>query len=218
MGSLAAVKLLLDTHIFLWSLLEPTRLSERVSRELESHLNDLWLSPIVIWEVLMLAERGRVALEPDAATWVRRACQAAPFREAPPEPRGCLSEPGDRSGPSGSGGSILGRDRARVRPHPRDRRRSPTPFAPDRVAREHITKASQRQARFSRRVVAPYTSDSRRSASAKTSSRSRPFAPAISRSPCASNRRICRSCSARSYASTLSKTAAARPRCVMTRG
>ncbi len=31
----------------------------------------------------MLAERGRVALEPDAATWVRRACQAAPFREAP---------------------------------------------------------------------------------------------------------------------------------------
>src|SRR2546422_7857525 len=42
-----------------------------------------WLSPIVIWEVLMLAERGRVALEPDAATWVRRACQAAPFREAP---------------------------------------------------------------------------------------------------------------------------------------
>src|SRR3989449_4611363 len=56
---------------------------------------------------------------------------------------------------SGSGGSILGRDRARVRPYPRDRRRSPTPFAPDRVAREHITKASQRQARFSRRVVAP---------------------------------------------------------------
>src|SRR2546422_11532257 len=83
MGSLAAVKLLLDTHIFLWSLLEPARLSERVSRELESHLNELWLSPIVIWEVLMLAERGRVALEPDAATWVRRACQAAPFREAP---------------------------------------------------------------------------------------------------------------------------------------
>src|SRR2546425_8227084 len=83
MGSLAAVKLLLDTHIFLWSLLEPARLSERVSRELESHLNELWLSPIVIWEVLMLAERGRVALEPDAATWLRRACQAAPFREAP---------------------------------------------------------------------------------------------------------------------------------------
>ncbi len=77
------MKLLLDTHIFLWSLLEPTRLSERVAAELENPLSELWVSPIVIWEVLMLAERGRVALKPDAATWVRRACQAVPFREAP---------------------------------------------------------------------------------------------------------------------------------------
>jgi PIN domain nuclease of toxin-antitoxin system len=37
----------------------------------------------VIWEVLMLSERGRVALEPDAATWVRRVCGAVPFKEAP---------------------------------------------------------------------------------------------------------------------------------------
>src|SRR5437870_12937434 len=83
MGSLAAVKLLLDTHIFLWSLLEPARLSERVSRELESHLNEIWLSPIAMWEVLMLAEGGRVALAAVAATWVGRACEAPPFRESP---------------------------------------------------------------------------------------------------------------------------------------
>lgn len=83
MGSLGAVNLLLDTHIFLWSFLEPSRLTERVAAELENSLNELWLSPIVIWEVLVLAERGRVTLEPDAVTWVRRACQAVPFREAP---------------------------------------------------------------------------------------------------------------------------------------
>ena len=83
MGSLAAVKLLLDTHIFLWSLLEPTQLSARVAAEMDNPLNELWLSPIVIWEVLMLSERGRVTLEPDATTWVRRVCQAVPFREAP---------------------------------------------------------------------------------------------------------------------------------------
>jgi PIN domain nuclease of toxin-antitoxin system len=59
------------------------RLSERVAAELENPANELWISPIVIWEVLILAERGRVVLEPDAATWVRRACQAVPFREAP---------------------------------------------------------------------------------------------------------------------------------------
>ena len=83
MGSPAVVKLLLDTHIFLWSLLEPRHLSARVAGELENPVNELWLSPIVIWEVLLLAERGRVVLEPDATTWVRRACRAAPFREAP---------------------------------------------------------------------------------------------------------------------------------------
>jgi PIN domain nuclease of toxin-antitoxin system len=82
-GSLQAVKLLLDTHILLWSLLEPARLTERVAAALEDPSNELWFSPIVLWEVLMLAERGRVTLAPDAATWVRRACQAVPFREAP---------------------------------------------------------------------------------------------------------------------------------------
>jgi len=77
------VKLLPDTHIFLWSLLEPRRLSKRVATELENPVNELWLSPIVVWEVLMLAERDRVSLEPDATTWVRRVCQTVPFREAP---------------------------------------------------------------------------------------------------------------------------------------
>jgi PIN domain nuclease of toxin-antitoxin system len=82
-GSREAVKLLLDTNIFLWSLLEPARLSERVAAAVADPQNELWLSPIVIWEVLMLAERGRLSLEPDAQTWVRRAFQAVPFREAP---------------------------------------------------------------------------------------------------------------------------------------
>ncbi|GIX47756.1 MAG: ribonuclease VapC [Candidatus Tectimicrobiota bacterium] len=77
------MRLLLDTHIFLWSLLEPERLSRRVATALEDPGNELWLSPIVIWEVLILAEKGRVVLEPDAVAWVRRALQTIPFREAP---------------------------------------------------------------------------------------------------------------------------------------
>jgi len=31
----------------------------------------------------MLVERGRVSLEPDPATWLRRACRTVPFMEAP---------------------------------------------------------------------------------------------------------------------------------------
>lgn len=75
--------LLLDTHIFLWSLLEPDRLSERVATELDNPANELWISPLSTWEVMMLAEKGRVRLTPDSTTWLRQVFRTIPFKEAP---------------------------------------------------------------------------------------------------------------------------------------
>ena len=46
MGSASVVKLLLDTHIWLWSRGQPDKLAPRVARELTSGDNELWLSPI----------------------------------------------------------------------------------------------------------------------------------------------------------------------------
>jgi len=77
------MRLLLDTHIWLWSLLEPERLSRRVVRELRNPANELWLSSISVWELLVLAEKGRVVLNEDSATWIRKAIEAVPLREAP---------------------------------------------------------------------------------------------------------------------------------------
>lgn len=77
------MRLLLDTHIFLWSLLEPERLSPAVASALESPENQRWLSPISVWETLLLAERGRVILKPDGPRWVRKSLRKVPFREAP---------------------------------------------------------------------------------------------------------------------------------------
>lgn len=37
----------------------------------------------MIWEVLVLTERGRIVLKPHAITWVRRVLEKIPFREAP---------------------------------------------------------------------------------------------------------------------------------------
>jgi PIN domain nuclease of toxin-antitoxin system len=76
------MRLLLDTHILLWSLLDPERLSKRVANELENTSNDLWLSPITSWEILLLAEKGRIILDPDPATWVRGVFERIPFKEA----------------------------------------------------------------------------------------------------------------------------------------
>jgi PIN domain nuclease of toxin-antitoxin system len=77
------MKLLLDTHIFLGSLLEPGRLTPAVARVLQDPTNELWLSPIMVWEVLILAEKGRVVLRPEPSTWIRQALSIVPFREAP---------------------------------------------------------------------------------------------------------------------------------------
>lgn len=77
------MKLLLDTHIWLWSLLEPARLSRRVTKALEDEGNQLWLSPISVWELLVLVEKGRVRLEQEPGQWIAAAMQAAPLSEAP---------------------------------------------------------------------------------------------------------------------------------------
>ena len=75
--------LLLDTHIWLWALLEPGRLSGRVRALLASPAETLRLSPVSIWEALVLAEKGRVVLEPDPRRWLDRALAVAPVTEVP---------------------------------------------------------------------------------------------------------------------------------------
>jgi len=47
------VRLLLDTHIWLWSLAEPRRLSRRVLHELKDPNNERLLSPVSTWEALL---------------------------------------------------------------------------------------------------------------------------------------------------------------------
>lgn len=75
--------LLLDTHIWLWGLLEPHRLSEPVKRALASQTEALRLSPISLWETLVLAERGRIVLDREPLGWLDRAMKATPIVEAP---------------------------------------------------------------------------------------------------------------------------------------
>ncbi|MYA33121.1 MAG: type II toxin-antitoxin system VapC family toxin [Gemmatimonadales bacterium] len=77
------MKLLLDTHIWLWSLLDPDRLSGRARRALTEPANPLALSPVSVWEALVLAEKGRVLLQPDPWSWVRTALSVRPVREVP---------------------------------------------------------------------------------------------------------------------------------------
>ena len=75
--------LLLDTHIWLWGLLDPDRLSRQIRHALSSRTDELRLSPVSVWETLVLAERGRVTLEPDARNWLNKAMSLTLVVEVP---------------------------------------------------------------------------------------------------------------------------------------
>ena len=75
------MRFLLDTHIWLWSLHDPSRLGKRVLEELSNPENELWLSPISTWEALMLNAKGKIRLPADLSQWVAQA--TTPLREAP---------------------------------------------------------------------------------------------------------------------------------------
>ncbi len=77
------MNLLLDTHIWLWSLLEPERLAPAVASALTADTARRWLSPISVWEAHLLIERGRLRVDAPAAEWVRDALARAPIDEAP---------------------------------------------------------------------------------------------------------------------------------------
>ncbi len=75
------MKLLLDTHIWLWGLLEPSRLGPRTLSELRDTANEVWLSPISTWEALLLHAKGKIRLSVDLAEWIAES--TAGTREAP---------------------------------------------------------------------------------------------------------------------------------------
>lgn len=77
------MKLLLDTHIWLWSTLEPQRLTRRVDKALVDPANELWLSPVSVGELIVLLRKGRLTLPSDVAAWVAKTIEDLQLTEAP---------------------------------------------------------------------------------------------------------------------------------------
>lgn len=73
---------LLDTHVWLWSLLDPDRLRKKTRSLIGARSTKLWLSPISVWETTLLAERGKLELDGDPRRWVQDAVVASGIGEA----------------------------------------------------------------------------------------------------------------------------------------
>lgn len=77
------MKFLLDTHVWLWSLASPDRLRPETVETLLEPSHRLYLSPVSVWEVLLLAERGRIELTYDPREWITKVLAEVPMFEAP---------------------------------------------------------------------------------------------------------------------------------------
>jgi len=77
------VKFLLDTHIWIWARQSPKKLNRDVRRHIENPKNEIYLSPISIWEAHLLARRGRLRAQPSFRAWLDDMLAQAPLREAP---------------------------------------------------------------------------------------------------------------------------------------
>lgn len=69
---LSPAVVVLDTHVWLWWLSRPEKLSERALDAIERS-DSIGISAISCWEVAMLARRGRIALDREPRRWVRQA-------------------------------------------------------------------------------------------------------------------------------------------------
>lgn len=76
------MRLLLDTHVWVWSLMTPEKIGRRAIAALNGQKTERFLSPVSVWELLVLVERGRIEIDGEAGSWVRETLARGAFREA----------------------------------------------------------------------------------------------------------------------------------------
>lgn len=76
------MNLLLDTHIWIWNDLEPWKLASDINRALANPENQLWLSPVSIWEITVLLEKRRINLKQNFRSWADESVRDLQLQEA----------------------------------------------------------------------------------------------------------------------------------------
>ena len=76
------MNLLFDTHIWLWIHREPEKLTSEVQAAIASDETQRWLSPVSIWELVMLIEKKRVTLHDHLHSWIAKSREELDLQEA----------------------------------------------------------------------------------------------------------------------------------------
>ena len=78
MHSKFTLRLLLDTHAFLWVLNGEATLSQKARDRIDLALNNgsIGISAISLWEIAMLERKGRIILNQPCLNWIEKALDA----------------------------------------------------------------------------------------------------------------------------------------------
>lgn len=66
------MKILIDTHIFLWALADPARINDDKRAELETLANTIYVSSVSIAEIMIKSSIGKLKVEYDPVEMVRQ--------------------------------------------------------------------------------------------------------------------------------------------------
>lgn len=85
------MKLLLDTHAFLWSLLEPEQLSAQARNAIIQPENQVYVSAVSFWEIALKTRLGKLTLQGATPESLIDAATRQGFDLLPLEPRHAAS-------------------------------------------------------------------------------------------------------------------------------
>lgn len=77
------MKILLDTHAFLWAVMDSDRLSDRARHLIGDPDNDLCLSAASAYEIAVKAAKGHLRLPEDPSTYIRTRIATLGLRPLP---------------------------------------------------------------------------------------------------------------------------------------
>lgn len=76
----------LDTHVFIWWISNPEKLSKKAAGRMDKELKtkgEILVSAISVWEIYMLVKKGRLKLTMDIDTWMRKVERISLLRFVP---------------------------------------------------------------------------------------------------------------------------------------
>jgi PIN domain nuclease of toxin-antitoxin system len=76
------VKLLLDTHVLLWSATDPDRLAPVARAALEDGTHDVFVSVVTAWEIAVKQSIGKLELAAPAERWLPEVLKRTGFEVA----------------------------------------------------------------------------------------------------------------------------------------